>query len=138
MVLVRARFLVVAAIGLAACGGESEHDDGGSTAAACELAWVEIDLPPELSQSRYDHAAVWTGSELFVWGGLPGGIEPLQTVGWRYSPELEALTAVSSIDAPSARDEFGAYWTGQEVVIAPGLSAEDGGAYDVARDTWRR
>ncbi|GAH95073.1 unnamed protein product, partial [marine sediment metagenome] len=34
---------------------------------------------------RYDHTAVWTGSEMLIWGGFDGITDTLNT-GGRYNP----------------------------------------------------
>jgi hypothetical protein len=45
--------------------------------------------------ARFDHTAVWTGSEMIVWGG--GGFE---TTGGRYNPSTDSWTATSTANAP--------------------------------------
>ncbi len=54
--------------------------------------------PPE---GRYDHTAVWTGSEMIVWGGLGGS--GLLNTGGKYNPSIDSWTATSIVNAPSAR-----------------------------------
>ncbi len=48
--------------------------------------------------ARYSHTAVWTGSEMIVWGGVGGG-DYLET-GGRYSPSTDSWTATSITNAP--------------------------------------
>ena len=53
---------------------------------------------------RFDHTAVWTGSEMIVWGGCTDPLcsNPLNT-GGRYNPSTDSWTATSTNNAPSAR-----------------------------------
>jgi hypothetical protein len=48
---------------------------------------------------RYEHTAVWTGSEMIVWGGE----FPASNTGGRYNPSTDSWTATSTTNAPSAR-----------------------------------
>jgi len=53
---------------------------------------------PEL---RAYHTAVWTGSEMIVWGGFnPVGLNS----GGRYNPSTDSWTATSTTNASAARD----------------------------------
>ncbi len=50
---------------------------------------------------RQFHTAVWTGSEMIVWGGnAPGGDF---NTGGRYNPATDSWTATSTINAPTGR-----------------------------------
>src|SRR5688500_15708661 len=80
--------------GCSADGGPEEGDDGvdaGQEAAAAsdpfwsalsEAAWLE---------PRMEHTAVWSGTEMIVWGGVGGSIEsePSFGDGGRYDPSTE-------------------------------------------------
>ena len=50
---------------------------------------------------RDQHTAVWTGSEMIVWGGENNGV--LLNTGGRYNPSTDSWTATSTTDAPAAR-----------------------------------
>ena len=52
--------------------------------------------------AREHHTAVWTGSEMIVWGG--DGNTYLNT-GARYNPTTDSWTATSTTNAPEARDQ---------------------------------
>ena len=45
------------------------------------------------------HTAVWTGSEMIVWGGFDSGTSYLNT-GGRYNPSTDSWTATSTTNAP--------------------------------------
>jgi hypothetical protein len=84
---------------------------------------------------RY-HAAIWTGSEMIVWGGYYGGAGI--NTGGRYSPSIDSWTAVSTVDAPSGRWSHTAVWTGNEMIVwggSPSLT-NTGGRYSPYTDSW--
>ena len=49
------------------------------------------------------HTAVWTGSEMIVWGGGIPGNTYLNT-GGRYNPNANTWTATSTTNAPEGRE----------------------------------
>ena len=50
--------------------------------------------------ARYSHTAIWTGSEMVVWGGVNSG-DGLNT-GGRYNPGTNSWTAISTTNAPQS------------------------------------
>ena len=52
--------------------------------------------------ARYSHTAVWTGSEMIVWGGDDENSLEINT-GGRYNPSTDSWTATSTTNAPEAR-----------------------------------
>ncbi len=65
------------------------------------------------------HTAVWTGSEMIVWGG--SSTTRLNT-GGRYDPATDAWTATTTTGAPTARASHTAVWTGSEMIVWGGDS----------------
>ena len=63
--------------------------------------WITISTTAAPS-ARYGHSAVWTGSEMVVWGGEDGAGQPLNT-GGRYNPLTDTWTPLSAACAPAAR-----------------------------------
>jgi len=61
------------------------------------------------------HTAIWTGSEMIVWGG--GNSSGALNTGGRYNPTTDGWTATSTINAPEARDYHTAVWTGSEMIV---------------------
>ena len=62
--------------------------------------------PPALTNAPdcpRSHTAVWTGSEMIVWGGGVAAATYLNT-GGRYNPSTDSWTATSTTNAPDARD----------------------------------
>ena len=89
---------------------------------------------------RGRHTAVWTGSEMIVWGGLDNFVGSLNT-GAAYDPIADSWRTLSGIGAPAARFGHTAVWTGTEMIVWGGSNSAGvtgtGGAYDPASDTWR-
>jgi hypothetical protein len=94
---------------------------------------------------RFWQSTVWTGQEMIIWGGHgqyePGGGAPYLDDGGRYDPSSDAWRPLNSEEAPTARYQHSAAWTGSEMIIwggrpAPQDEPGDGGLYDPVRDTW--
>ena len=87
---------------------------------------------------RYLHTAVWTGSEMIVWGGDNSGGAGFNT-GGRYSPSTDSWTATSTTNAPLARYQHTAVWTGSEMIVWGGFRDgyfSTGGRYSPGTDSW--
>src|SRR5438093_12631892 len=84
--------------------------------------------------ARSSHTAVWTGSEMIVWGGCHDLFcNPLNT-GGRYNPGTDSWTATSTTNAPNPRINHTAVWTGSEMIVWGGAggswSKKNGGRND--------
>src|SRR5262249_577685 len=82
--------------------GSYPHADtsrpGGCTASTCSVnAWKDVTTTGAPS-ARHNHTAVWTGSQMIVWGGWDGSYE-LKT-GARYSPTTDSWTDLPTTGAP--------------------------------------
>jgi N-acetylneuraminic acid mutarotase len=89
--------------------------------------------------ARYSHTAVWTGSEMIIWGGLSDTGD--FNTGGRYNPGSNSWAATSNINAPSARAVHKAVWTGSEMIIWGGQDLlfnqfNTGGRYSPDTDSW--
>jgi hypothetical protein len=60
---------------------------------------------------RGGHTAVWTGTEMIVWG------DSGDTSGGRYNPSTDTWAATSTTNAPEARSGHTAVWTGNEMIV---------------------
>jgi N-acetylneuraminic acid mutarotase len=91
---------------------------------------------------RFNHTAVWTGTEMIVWGGLDhsqGWDYP--RIGGRYNPIGDSWMEMSTTGQPGKRDKHTAVWTGSEMIVWGGtvddnLYLNTGGHYNPAGDTW--
>src|SRR5207237_7906317 len=66
---------------------------------------------------RVYHRAVWTGSEMLVWGGEGLGAFNVLNTGGRYSPATDDWNATSITNAPAGRRYHSAVWTGGEMIV---------------------
>ena len=91
-------------------------------------------------QARDSHTAVWTGSEMIIWGGQTNN--SLLDSGGRYEPATDTWTFTNSSGAPSARENHTAVWTGTEMIVWGGDAAgfpsrtNTGGKYNPATNSW--
>lgn len=104
--------------------------------------WLKIPTD-KAARGRGGHVAVWTGTEMIVWGGLTSG--GATATGARYDPSKKTWKPVSTVDAPSARLYPSAVWTGKEMIVWGGTRAfnadsflADGARYNPSTDTWTR
>jgi N-acetylneuraminic acid mutarotase len=88
--------------------------------------------------ARKLHTAVWTGSEMIVWGGA--GDSGDTNTGGRYNPTTDSWTATSTTNAPGGRYSHTAVWTGSEMIVWGGTDDvgfyNTGGRYNPSADTW--
>jgi N-acetylneuraminic acid mutarotase len=105
------------------------------TAGCTDDTWTATSIQP---LSRFYHTAVWTGSEMIIWGGSRGG-SPFNT-GARYTPSTDTWTATSQTNVPEARTLHTAVWTGSEMIIWGGIAGStyynSGGRYNPMSNTW--
>jgi hypothetical protein len=71
---------------------------------------------------RVSHTAVWTGSEMIVWGGDTCLVGCDVNTGGRYNPSTDSWTATSIANAPDGRHYHMAVWTGTEMIVWGGAS----------------
>jgi len=95
--------------------------------------WSPISMVNAPSAKSY-HSAVWTGSEMIVWGGD-------NNLGKRYHPATDTWgTATSTVGAP-VRNNPCVVWTGAEMIVWSGFDGstqpDTGVRYHAATDTWQ-
>jgi hypothetical protein len=71
--------------------------------------------------ARRFHTAVWTGSEMIVWGGYDGSI--YVNTGGKYNPGTDSWTATSTTNAPTVRGFHTAVWTSSEMIVWGGFNS---------------
>ena len=96
-------------------------DTGGRYDPAAD-SWTPTSTGASVPAARFDHTAVWTGTEMIVWGGT-GSSGALDT-GGRYDPATDSWTATSTgTNVPAPREDFTAVWTGSEMIVWGGYGA---------------
>jgi hypothetical protein len=105
--------------------------------------WTPTSTGANVPTGRSDHSAVWTGSEMLVWGGEFLGYPPSQVLntGGRYDPATDLWTPTSTgTDVPVERRGHSAVWTGAEMIVWGGADQSGrlstGGRYDPTTDRW--
>jgi N-acetylneuraminic acid mutarotase len=110
----------------------------GNVYTPATASWRDTSLA-SAPQGRYFHTAVWTGTEMIVWGGQDGP-QPFKT-GGRYNPVTDSWRATPTQGAPAARGSHTVVWTGREMIVWGGSGMtthlNTGGAYDTVRNRWR-
>ncbi|MDQ7087000.1 MAG: MopE-related protein [Acidobacteriota bacterium] len=96
-------------------------------------------LPPAPLTARDGHVAVWTGTEMIVWGGEDASAALLGD-GARFDPDLGTWTTITTTGAPAPRRDAVAVWTGTEMIVWGGEGGSgplgDGARYNPGTDTW--
>src|SRR5690606_31379283 len=89
---------------------------------------------------REFHTAIWSGSEMFVWGGYD---DYTTNTGGRYSLTTDSWVATSvGTHVPSPRQKHTAIWSGSEMIVWGGNTTNaggqvnTGGRYNPTTDTW--
>ncbi len=84
------------------------------------------------------HTAVWTGTEMVVWGGVDES--SILNTGARYDPLNNRWSTVANSGAPAPRYLHTAVWTGADMTVWGGIDGArafgDGGRYDPSANSW--
>ena len=89
--------------------------DGGGRYNPGTDTWVPTGGGPT---RRYLHTAVWTGSEMIVWGGFP---TVLLNTGARYNPSTDSWAATTISNCTYRPKRHTAVWTGNQMIVWGGL-----------------
>ncbi len=123
--------------GMAAAGASYRLPTISDGAACIDDTWTATSTTNNPT-ARASDTAVWTGSEMIVWGGY-NGVKYWNT-GGRYNPSTDSWTATSTINAPDARASHTAVWTGSEMIVWGGYAGSSflntGGKYNPGTDSW--
>lgn len=105
-------------------------------------SWLSTSTTGAPSGRMY-HTAVWTGTEMIVWGGWDGSTQ--FGTGAKYNPATDTWQPISNVNAPLARYLHTAVWTGTEMIVWGGynfdgtttLQLNTGAKYNPSTDTWQ-
>ncbi len=106
----------------------------------CDDIWTATSTM-NAPEARQFHTAVWTGTEMIIWGGWNFSSNPVTlNTGARYYPSTDSWTPTSLTNVPSDRSNQSAAWNGSEMIVWGGFShnmlLNTGGRYNPANDTW--
>ncbi|HEV2799645.1 MAG TPA: Ig-like domain-containing protein [Pyrinomonadaceae bacterium] len=118
-------------------------DSAGARYHPATYSWRPMNLtnaPPPGVTGRVN-TAVWTGTEMIVWGANDGQYTT-PGEGGRYNPQTDSWARTTTVNAPVNRSFHMAVWTGTEMIVWGGESNEGvkqntGGRYNPANDSWR-
>jgi N-acetylneuraminic acid mutarotase len=90
---------------------------------------------------RNEHPAIWTGSEMIVWGGYEPQLSSVVNTGARYNPQTDSWAPVTPTRNGGVRNEHPAVWTGTEMIVWGSyeeftIPTNTGARYTPATDTW--
>lgn len=110
-------------------------------------SWSPLNTGSDQAPRRIGgHSAVWTGSQMIVWGGYGGDSDSNREItaeGAIYNPAQNSWSRIEAGGAPSPRAGHQAVWTGKKMVVLSGggvssqggLSAT-GGLFDPETRSW--
>jgi len=105
---------------------------GGARYDPVANAWSSVTATGQPTPRR-NHSAVWTGSEMVVWGGYDGSYT---STGGRYNPVTNTWAPTSTgAGVPSGRESHTAVWTGTRMIVW-GAGDIAGSRYDPLTNTW--
>jgi hypothetical protein len=112
--------------------GETPFADGASYNPITRQ-WTR--LPDAPISARSNAAAVWTGTEMIIWGGSNNGTS--LTDGAAYNPATNTWRTIPSVDL-AATIRPTTLWTGSEMIVLEGFNGSPrGAALNPTTNTWR-
>src|SRR5436190_14671063 len=122
------------------CGGNCNLYSGGRYNPGTD-SWTPTSTV-NVPSARWDHTAVWTGSEMIVWAGtdaIPN--HTFLRTGGRYDPKNDSWTPTGLTNVPLGRIGHAAVWTGNEMIVWGGVDETSnvmntGGRYNPSNDNW--
>ena len=100
--------------------------------------WTSMNAGANVPTGCTWSATAWTGSQLFVWGGLNSAGTHVST-GGLYNPVSDSWTAVTATNAPSGTTLYTskAAMAGSKIVVwGAFVAAPAGSVYDPVANTW--
>jgi len=111
----------------------------------CSLpkGWISMAAAPTATSPRYQHSAVWTGTDMIVWGGYGTSLSPYVKVdgaSYRLSSNTWKTIAVAPAPISAGRYLHSAVWSGTQMIVWGGYDTtyrNDGAIYDPSTDSWK-
>ncbi len=108
-------------------------------------AWESISPPPIGFQPATSPKLVWTGTDVIVYGGTLAGTDNNSNQAYRYNPNTNVWTTLSSLNKPSPRFQFSYVYGNNKFFIWGGfekqfdlsyIKVNSGAYYDIVLNTW--
>lgn len=116
----------------------SQYNSSGGVYNPVADLWRSTGTNGAAPAPRSRHTAIWTGTEMIIWGGYDGVTNFGD--GYKYNPVTETWSVISTANAPSGRRGHSVVWTGTLMIVWGGLNAggvqSDGAAYNPSNNTW--
>jgi hypothetical protein len=115
----------------------NELNTGGRYNPASDT-WTSTSTGAGVPSARFDHTAVWTGTEMIICKGQSGSTVD---AGGRYNPSTNSWQSIAA-DPNNPAEMYGhtAVWTGQYMVIWGGFDGTNplnsGGRYNPSSNSW--
>ena len=119
---------------------DGQPDDEGGRYDPRTDTWQRTDKDGgNVPADRAFHSAVWTGSEMIVWGGRA---DSAFADGARYQPDRNEWATLPGSGMPAARSHHAAVWTGSEMIVWGGRANDgrphgNGGRYSALDARWQ-
>ena len=98
-------------------------------------SWIATPtLNAPTARTLQPNQAVWTGSEMVIWGGSDAG--GLSNTGARFNPVTNLWSPMSTVNRPSGRASHSTVWSGTDVIVWGGSNPLSGAKYRPANDSW--
>ncbi len=126
--------------GIAGSGGSEHSFNTGARYNPTTDTWTP--LPTNGAPRVTGHTAVWTGTDMIVWGGRLLPEHQFVTTGARYNPADNSWHPIASTSLIEPRIYQAATWTGREMIIwggtawPPQVIFGNGARYRPASDSW--
>jgi N-acetylneuraminic acid mutarotase len=101
--------------------------------------WQPTSTGTNVPIARYNHCAVWSGSEMIIWGGQMNATPYETNTGGKYDSLHDTWSPTSLVNCPEASYSHPAVWTGTEMIVWGGWNywtPNTGGRYTPSSDTW--
>jgi N-acetylneuraminic acid mutarotase len=109
---------------------------GGARYNPATDTWSAVSPTDVLGPRAHEGSAVWTGTEMIIWGGERAIPFHIWGDGARYNPGSDSWTQITSENAPSARLAHTAVWTGQSMLVFGGYNNETGAGELNSNHSW--
>lgn len=117
-------------------GGGGATTNTGGRYSPITNTWTAISIV-DAPSLREMHSAIWTGSEMIVWGGCSTVFcNQIFDDGGRYNPTTDTWTPITNTVGLVPRNFHQAIWTGDRMIIWGGTSDPQGVSYDPVTNIW--